>query len=121
MARRPSPTCWVCSSGSVWDDGPEAGVGKTVPMSAFAKIAYRPVGLAASVAAGAVAAAIFKQIWKQVSDEEDAPDALQSDYGIGQILLAAAIQGAIFAVIKALIDRAGARGFQKLTGEWPGS
>jgi Protein of unknown function (DUF4235) len=85
-----------------------------------AKLAYRPVGIVASIAAGAIASAVFKQIWKRVADEDDAPDALQSEYGIGQILLAAALQGAIFAAVKALIDRGGARGFQRLTGSWPG-
>jgi hypothetical protein len=85
-----------------------------------AKLAYRPVGIVASIAAGAIASAVFKQIWKRVAAEDDAPDALQSEYGIGQILLAAALQGAIFAAVKALIDRGGAKGFQRLTGSWPG-
>jgi hypothetical protein len=90
-------------------------MGKTV------KLAYRPVGLLASVAAGAIASAIFKQIWRRMADEDDAPDALQSEYSLPKILLAAAIQGAIFAAVKALIDRGGARGFEKLTGSWPGN
>ena len=85
-----------------------------------AKLAYRPVGLVAGLAAGAVSGAIFKQIWKRVADEEDAPDALQSEYTLVRVVLAATIQGAIFAAVKALIDRLGAQGFQKLTGEWPG-
>ena len=89
-------------------------------MGKSASLAYRPVGLLASVAAGAVASAIFKQIWRRVADEDDAPDALQSEYSLPKILLAAAIQGAIFAAVKALIDRAGARGYEKLTGTWPG-
>ena len=71
--------------------------------------------------AGAVASAIFKQIWRRVAHEDDAPDALQSEYSLGKVLLAATIQGAIFAVVKALIDRGGARGFEKLTGSWPGN
>ena len=90
-------------------------------MGKSASLAYRPVGLLASVAAGAVASAIFKQIWRRVADEDDAPDALQSEYSLPKILLAAAIQGAIFAAVKALIDRAGARGYEKLTGTWPGN
>jgi hypothetical protein len=90
-------------------------------MGKTANLAYRPVGLLASVAAGAIASAIFKQIWRRVADEDDAPDALQSEYSLPKILLAAAIQGAIFAAVKALIDRGGARGFEKLTGSWPGN
>ena len=89
-------------------------------MVSAAKLAYRPVGLIASVVAGAIASTVFKQIWKRVSDEDDAPDAMQSEYSLGQILLAAMLQGAIFAAVKALIDRGGARGFQRLTGSWPG-
>lgn len=89
-------------------------------MVSAARLAYRPVGIVASVAAGAIASAVFKQIWKRVADEDDAPNAMQSEYGLGQVLLAAALQGAIFALIKALIDRGGAKGFQRLTGSWPG-
>ena len=36
------------------------------------------------------------------------------------ILLAAALQGAIYAMVKALVDRGGARAFEKTFGEWPG-
>ena len=89
-------------------------------MSKGAKLAYRPVGLIAGVLAGAVSGAIFKQVWKRVADEDDAPTALQSEYRMREVVLAAAIQGAIFAATKAAIDRAGARGFTKLTGTWPG-
>ena len=88
--------------------------------STSAKLVYRPVGLAGGILAGVVSGAVFKQIWKRVSGEDDAPDALQSEYSMREVLLAAAIQGAIFAATKAAIDRAGARGFTKLTGSWPG-
>jgi predicted metal-dependent enzyme (double-stranded beta helix superfamily) len=88
--------------------------------STGATLVYRPVGLAGGILAGIVSGAVFKQIWKRVSGEEDAPDALQSEYSMREVVLAAAIQGAIFAATKAAIDRAGARGFTKLTGSWPG-
>lgn len=89
-------------------------------MSTGAKLAYRPVGLLGSLAAGAVSSAVFGQVWKRVAHEDDAPSAMQSEYPVKHVLLAAAIQGAIFAVTKAAINRAGARGFTKLTGFWPG-
>jgi hypothetical protein len=85
-----------------------------------AKIVYKPVGLASGVLGGLVAGALFKSVWKHVSDREDAPDATQSEFGWGEILLAAAIQGAIFAVVKAAVDRGSAQGFRRLTGVWPG-
>ena len=89
-------------------------------MSKGAKLAYRPIGLVAGKLAGIVSGAQFKQIWKAVADEDDAPGALQSEYSMKEVVLAAAIQGAIFAATKAAIDRAGARTFTKLTGSWPG-
>ncbi len=89
-------------------------------MSKGAKLAYRPVGLIAGILAGTLSGVVFKQIWKAVADEDDAPGALQSEYPMSQVVLAAALQGAIFAATKAAIDRAGAQGFAKLTGSWPG-
>jgi len=89
-------------------------------VSKRAKLVYRPIGLVGGILAGMVSGAIFKTVWKEVSHREDAPDALQSEYSTQEVLLAAAIQGAIFAVTKAAIDRMGAQGFTKLTGSWPG-
>lgn len=86
-----------------------------------AKIAYRPFGLASGMAGGLVASAIFKQIWRRLSDKDDAPDALQSEYSWREVLVAAALQGAVYAVVKAVVDRGGAKAFQRLTGEWPGN
>ena len=89
-------------------------------MSKGAKLAYRPIGLVAGILAGTLSGIVFKQIWKQIADEDDAPTALQSEYSMKEVVIAAAIQGAIFAATKAAIDRAGARGFKQLTGAWPG-
>lgn len=81
---------------------------------------YKPLGIVFGVAGGMLGGAIFKQIWKRVAGQEDAPAALESEYGWAQILPAAALQGAIFGVTKAAVDRAGANAFQRATGEWPG-
>ena len=86
----------------------------------MAKLIYRPFGLVFGVFAGIVAGAVFKQIWKLVADEEDAPEARESEYGWRQILAAAVLQGAVFGLVKAAVDRGGARAFEKLTGSWPG-
>ena len=89
-------------------------------MSKVSKLAYKPIGLGGSVLAATAASAVFKQIWRRVADEDDAPSALQSEYSLQKVLIAAAIQGVIFAVVKALIERSGAKVFEKLTGSWPG-
>jgi hypothetical protein len=36
------------------------------------------------------------------------------------VLVAAALQGAIFALVRAVVDRAAAQGTAKITGVWPG-
>ncbi|SDF53459.1 Protein of unknown function [Blastococcus aurantiacus] len=85
-----------------------------------AKLAYRPIGLVSGLIAGSLSGIVFKQIWKVVAKEEEAPSALQSEYRMREVVLAAAIQGAIFAATKAAVDRAGAQGFKQVTGAWPG-
>jgi hypothetical protein len=84
------------------------------------KLVYRPFGLLFSILGGILAGAVFKQIWKRVSGNEDAPKAKESEYGWREILAAAALQGALFGLVKAAVDRSGARAFEKLTGSWPG-
>jgi len=88
--------------------------------SKAAALAYRPIGILGSILGGIVAGVVFKQVWKLVDHEDDAPDALQSEYSWPKVLLAAALQGAIFATVKAAVDRGGANAFQRWTGEWPG-
>lgn len=93
------------------------------PSTTTAKLLYRPVGLAGSVLGGLVAGAIFQQVWQRAApgDKPDPPKPLETEYPFKEILLAAAIQGAIYSVVKTVIDRQGARLFERVTGEWPGS
>ena len=83
------------------------------------KVAYRPVGLLLGLGAGAVAGFVFKEVWKFASGDDDAPNATDEDRGWVEIIAAAAIQGAIFSAVRALVDRGGAVGVRKITGEWP--
>ena len=94
--------------------------GEVRKKSTGSKLLYRPVGLIGGILAGTISGAVFKQVWRLAANEDDAPGALQSEYRMREVVLAAALQGAIFAATKAAIDRAGARGFSKLTGSWPG-
>ena len=82
-------------------------------------IVYQPVGFVFGWASGALAGLAFRKIWKAVRDEDDAPDALDRDRRWGEMLLAAAIQGAIFAVVRSAVDRAGAKAIERSTGTWP--
>ncbi len=86
----------------------------------MARAIYAPLGIIFGVLGGIIGGAIFKQVWKMVTNQDDAPAARESEYSWAEVLPAAAVQGAIFAVTKAAIDRGGAKGFEKLTGIWPG-
>lgn len=90
--------------------------------SKTAKMLYRPFGLAGSLLGGLVAGMLFKRVWRIAapSGHDDPPKSLESEYPLREILIAAAIQGALFALVKAIIDRGSARAFQHWTGEWPG-
>jgi hypothetical protein len=84
------------------------------------RLLYKPVGMLVSVLGGVLAGAIFKRVWKITAREDDAPKATDAQRGWREVLLAAALQGAIFAVVKAAVDRGTAAGARRLTGIWPG-
>ena len=84
------------------------------------KVAYKPVGLAMGALSGVLAGGLFKQIWKQLGHEEDAPDATDEHRTWREVVSAAVLQGAIFAGVKAVVDRGGATANRRLTGTWPG-
>lgn len=89
-------------------------------MNKVGKVALKPVNIGLGLAAGALAGMVFKQVWKLASGDDDAPDAGDEDRGWGEIIAAAALQGAIFAVVRAAVHRGGAVSVRKLTGDWPG-
>ncbi|HEX3732626.1 MAG TPA: DUF4235 domain-containing protein [Mycobacteriales bacterium] len=80
---------------------------------------FKPVSLVAGLTAGAVAAMTFRQTWKLVAGDDEAPDATDEERGWGEVIAAAAIQGAIFAIVRAAFDRGAAAGVRRLTGSWP--
>ncbi|MHA5053256.1 DUF4235 domain-containing protein [Streptomyces sp. SD15] len=84
------------------------------------KIVYKPVGLVLGTVSGVLAGKVFKQVWKKLGHEEDAPDATDEQRDWREILSAAVLQGAIFAGVKAAVDRGGAVAARRLTGIWPG-
>ncbi|MEU6814697.1 DUF4235 domain-containing protein [Streptomyces sp. NPDC046860] len=84
-----------------------------------APLLHKPVGFAISWAGGALAGLAFRKAWMVIRHEEEAPDPLDPDRGWGEILLAAAVQGAIFAVARSVVDRTRAKAVARSTGTWP--
>lgn len=69
------------------------------------RIVAKPVGLAAGAAGGAA----FKSLWRRADSGREAPEADDAGRSWPAILLAAALQGALFAVIHAVLERVTAR------------
>jgi hypothetical protein len=84
------------------------------------KLLYKPLGMVISVLGGMAASAVFKSLGKRVAHEEEAPQATEKGRSWKEVLVAAALQGAMFGLVKAATDRGGAIGFRRATGSWPG-
>jgi hypothetical protein len=84
------------------------------------KLLFKPVDLIAGMVGGLLAGLIFKMVWKIIG-RGDAPKPTDERRGWGEILLAAVLHGAIFALVKAAVDRGAAEGTRRLTGIWPGN
>lgn len=83
------------------------------------RLAYKPVGLVLGIAASAVSAAIFRQIWKRIGGSDSAPEVKDPTRDWAEVLLAATLQGAIYAFVRAAVDRAVVEGVARATGDWP--
>ncbi|HEX4518068.1 MAG TPA: DUF4235 domain-containing protein [Gaiellaceae bacterium] len=85
------------------------------------RLLYRPIGLLGGTLGGLVAGLLFKRAWTLARHEPAPPNATDADRGWPEVVLAAAVQGAVFGAVKAAIDRAGATTYARATGVWPGS
>ena len=88
-------------------------------MKAIVTILYKPIGIIAGILAGLFSARVFKFIWGKI-DEEEAPKPNTEAASWAKILSAAALQGMVFKLVRALVDRKMAEGTRYLTGVWPG-
>ncbi|MFB7908339.1 DUF4235 domain-containing protein [Kitasatospora sp. NPDC056076] len=84
------------------------------------RILYKPFGLLVGALGGVAAGAVFKRLWALLGHQDNAPTATDPDRSWTEVLTAAALQGAVFALVKAVVDRSGAAGTRRLTGTWPG-
>ena len=80
------------------------------------KLLYRPFGLIVSVVGAILAGQVFNQLWRG----DGLPKPKQRDRSWAEVVGGAALHGAVYGGVKALIDRAGRTGYAKATGTWPG-
>ncbi len=83
------------------------------------KVLFTPIGLAVGLVAGIAGRKLFERLWGLVDDEEP-PQPENRDISLAQLVLALAVEGAVFRLAKGLADHAVRRSFAGLTGVWPG-
>ena len=83
------------------------------------KLLYKPFGIIFGVLAGVLSKKLFEAVWAKIDDAEP-PKPTTKYASWGKVLAAAAVEGVTFKVTRAAVDRAGAKGFDHLTGVWPG-
>ena len=83
------------------------------------KFLFLPFSIVAGLIAGALSKKIFDGVWG-VFDDEEAPEAEHKEISIAKLVLALAIEGAVFRAVRGLVDHSARRSFYRLTGSWPG-
>jgi hypothetical protein len=83
------------------------------------KVLFTPFSIGAGLLAGFLSKKLFNRLWGLV-DAEEPPDSKDRDIRWSRLLLAAAIQGAIFRAVKEATDHGGRSAFYRTTGTWPG-
>lgn len=80
---------------------------------------FAPIGILAGLAAGFAAQKGFEKVWA-VFDDQEAPEAEDREVSYPKLALALILEGAIFRLVKGMVDRGARVGFASLTGSWPG-
>jgi hypothetical protein len=83
------------------------------------KLIYKPFGVALGILAGFLSRKLFEQLWALIDDEEP-PEPTTRRTTWSKVIAAAALEGVVFRVTRAAVERAGAQGFASLTAAWPG-
>ena len=83
------------------------------------KIAFTPIGIVVGLLAGQISKKIFDFVWGLIDDEE-APHPKYREISLVKLLPALLIEGALFRLVRGIVDHTTRRGFARLTGTWPG-
>jgi hypothetical protein len=83
------------------------------------KFLYLPFSIAAGLIAGQLSKKLFDGIWRLI-DKEEAPEAEHRQISVVKLVLALAIEGAVFRAVRGLTDHHSRKAFERVTGTWPG-
>jgi hypothetical protein len=83
------------------------------------KIAFTPIGILAGLLAGQISKKLFDLVWS-LFDDEEAPRPKHREIALAKLVPALLIEGALFRVVRGLVDHGSRHGFERVTGSWPG-
>jgi Protein of unknown function (DUF4235) len=83
------------------------------------KFVFAPISIVLGLVAGLIGKKIFEQIWGLI-DEEEPPSPQHREFDWPKLIAALAVEGAIFRLVKGLVDHGTRSSFAKMTGSWPG-
>jgi hypothetical protein len=83
------------------------------------KFIFLPVSILGGILAGLIGKKLFEAAWGLIDDEE-APEAKHREIPYGKLAIALTLEGAIFRLVRGFFDHGARRGFERLTGAWPG-
>jgi hypothetical protein len=84
------------------------------------KFLFAPIGIIAGLIAGFAAQKGFERIWATIEDG-NAPEPEDREVSYAKLAAALALEGAIFRLVKGMVDRGARLSFASLTGSWPGN
>jgi Protein of unknown function (DUF4235) len=83
------------------------------------KVLFLPFSIVAGLIAGFLSKKLFDGIWR-LFDDEEAPEPEHKEISVAKLVLALAIQGAVFRAVRGLVDHSARQSFYRATGSWPG-
>ena len=83
------------------------------------KLMFLPISIGTGLLAGLIGKKTFQLLWGVIDDEE-APKAEHREISLPKLVVALAIEGALFSLIKGLVDHGSRHAFARATGAWPG-
>ena len=83
------------------------------------RLLFTPFSIAAGLLAGFLGKKMFEQIWVVV-DKQEPPEPEHRDISVMKMVMALAIEGAIFRAVRGALDHYARRFFARTTGSWPG-
>jgi Protein of unknown function (DUF4235) len=83
------------------------------------KVIFLPISLGSGLLAGLIGKKLFGLIWGAIDDQEP-PSAEHREVSVLKLIAALLIEGALFSLIKGLVDHGSRHAFARVTGTWPG-